>query len=288
MAYFLNNPFIGFEPNKTSLFHTSDPEDLFLKNLKRQPKSWIWRTKEVEYKHNEYGHRCKNIKEINLDNYILFAGCSHTEGIGLPIENTYSYLLAKDLKKDYYNLSLAGCANDIIEYNLITWLATVEKKPDLIVIQPTSTSRFSSVDMFHYPVVVDDAFAASNENVITSGGPWNKDKASRDFVSKSRELKLDDFRTDLSLKAIETVALDIPIVYLFYEEENTENFVADTKYPIVKMEVMDQARDVSLDTGTAHAGIKSNKVWSLRLKKTITKNFENFKHKYRIRRKNHE
>jgi DNA polymerase III alpha subunit len=60
---------------------------------------------------------CKSInikiEDIDLNNYILFIGCSHTEGIGLELQTTYPYLVSEELKCDYYNLGLGGTGIDV-------------------------------------------------------------------------------------------------------------------------------------------------------------------------------
>lgn len=58
----------------------------------------------IDYNLNSYGYRCN---EFN-NQEILILGCSHTEGHGLPIEQTWPYLLSKKLNKDYINLAKGG------------------------------------------------------------------------------------------------------------------------------------------------------------------------------------
>lgn len=279
MSYYFNDRFIGFEPNTSKKFHSSDNEYRFLKNLKKEPRDWIWRTKEIEYDHNRYGHRCKNIEKIDLDNYILFAGCSHTEGIGLPLENTYSYLVADKLKKDYYNLSLAGSANDVIEYNLITWLKTVKKKPDCIVVQPASAHRYTSIN--RYPSINNTEepheWLKNNSQVpciVQARGAWDEDRTSREFVARSRTFNIDHDRADLSLKLIEKVAKDIPVLYFcFMENKDTDFIPRNTNHKVLFITFEDKARDALGTTEKGHAGIKSNEIWSEKIAKAITNNF---------------
>lgn len=82
---------------------------------------------------NSNGHRCKEISEINLQNYILFAGDNGSLGLDKPIEETFPFLIAKTLKSDYYNLSVFNGGLDALRYNLITWV-TRYKKPKAVVI----------------------------------------------------------------------------------------------------------------------------------------------------------
>ena len=57
-----------------------DSRDIFEKLLKTQPADWVYRTKKVKYERNRFGHRCKEIEQVGED-FILFAGCSLTEGL---------------------------------------------------------------------------------------------------------------------------------------------------------------------------------------------------------------
>ena len=132
----LNNDFLGYHPLVHNvLFSGSDTKKLFEENLKIKPDDWYYRTNQISYVRNNNGHRCKNIEEIDLDNYILFAGCSHTEGIGLKLEDTYPYLLSKEMNCDYYNLSMGGIGVDVLSYNLITWFAKIKRPPKLLIVQ---------------------------------------------------------------------------------------------------------------------------------------------------------
>lgn len=132
----LNNDFIGYHPLEHNVaFSGSDTEELFSKNLKLQPADWYYRANPISYVRNMHGHRCNEIENIDLDNYILFAGCSHTEGIGLHLENSYPYLLSKKLNVDYYNLALGGTGADVINHNIVTWFTKVKKPPKLLIVQ---------------------------------------------------------------------------------------------------------------------------------------------------------
>lgn len=52
---------------------------------------------DIEYKYNDFGHRCDNFGEPS-DIPIIYLGCSYTEGIGLPIESSWGYLLAEKIR----------------------------------------------------------------------------------------------------------------------------------------------------------------------------------------------
>jgi hypothetical protein len=140
-----NNDFIGYEPAEHNvLFSGNDDEELYQTNLKTKPIDWYYRNKHISYIRNKNGHRCKDIEDIDLNNYILFIGCSHTEGIGLELQTTYPYLVSEELKCDYYNLGLGGTGIDVLAYNLITWFSVVKQKPKLVILQWSNHVRFIS------------------------------------------------------------------------------------------------------------------------------------------------
>lgn len=142
----LNYPFLGYDvTNFIRNFSGGDEEAPFLKNLNKQPDDWYYRNANVTYSYNEYGHRCKNIAELDLDNYILFTGCSHTEGVGLELEKTYAYQVASALDCDYYNLAMAGTGIDTMIYNLNMWFLLVQKKPKYMFVQWPDETRFTLI-----------------------------------------------------------------------------------------------------------------------------------------------
>jgi len=269
MGFFFNQQFIGHPPNTVSEYHTSDDEDRFLKNLEIRPKDWIWRNKKIIYKHNKHGHRCENPEDIDLNNYILFVGCSHTEGIGLPIEETYSYLVAKELNTDYYNMGLAGAGNDSIEYNLLTWLSTVSKKPRLIVIQPTSMHRYMTVNN-HY--IIEDGFGVKPDGVVIHPrGAWDRERTSRRLVDKLAATGIDTARLDLSIKIVEEI-VDVPVIYFLYSQDKRCDPKIKTRHPVIKGHTKDQARDQDHDTNVGHCGPISNKSWAKQIVETYRAN----------------
>jgi hypothetical protein len=85
------------------------------------------------------------VSEIDLDNYILFCGCSYTEGTGLELEKTFPYLVSNTLGMDYYNLSLGGSGIDAMTYNLVAWSNIVKKPPKAVIIVWTYETRFLSI-----------------------------------------------------------------------------------------------------------------------------------------------
>jgi hypothetical protein len=131
-----DNGFIGHNESSVTLkWAGSDTLENFVKNKKNMPYNWYYNTNSFTYERNSLGHRSKEIKDLDFDNYILFVGCSHTEGIGVRKEDTFPEILSGKLKCDYYNMGLGGTGMDVTMHNLIIWFSVFSKKPKAVVIQ---------------------------------------------------------------------------------------------------------------------------------------------------------
>jgi len=240
----INNGFLGHHSNYHNVnFHGSDSEEVFKHNLKIQPADWYYRTHEITYVRNSNGHRCKEIKDINLDNYILFAGCSHTEGVGLELEKTYSHLLSQKMNCDYYNLAVGGTGIDVLHHNIVTWFAKVKQPPKLLIVQWQVQGRVTVKNFSNDP------------KLWYTYGVWtareNKDVGN--FLSYGNAINFFKSRQVLAKTIIHTVA-NCPIIEL------NINFLGDNKQSIegeLTLEQIDFARDIPVSATKGHLGIKS-------------------------------
>jgi len=174
-------------------------------------------------KYNSNGHRSKDIKDLKLDNYILFAGCSHTEGYGLEIEEVYPHHVSSALNMDYYNLGVGGSGCDVMFYNLMTWLFKYQHKPKLIVLQWSFPLRFARMH--------DDG---DPEHVQTEGS-WSEDKQAS-FAITGERIGYFPLRTRLYYNI--TKQLNIPVVNITFNHFNIKS-VKD----FISMQEHDKARD---------------------------------------------
>ena len=99
----LTNIAIDFKnyDGRDSQFSGMDSKENFTKNLEIHGTNWHYSTKDVFYKRNSLGYRSKDFSEINHDNFFLAMGCSHTEGTGLALDETWSYQIRESLGMDY-------------------------------------------------------------------------------------------------------------------------------------------------------------------------------------------
>lgn len=231
-----NNDFVGYKPNAVLKFSGSDYEQLYYKNLKEKPADWYYRDVDISYEYNSLGHRCKNIEDIDLDNYILFSGCSYVEGIGLELEKTFPYLVSSELKTDYYNLGIGGSSVDIMAHNLINWLSTVKKLPKAVVILWTYTERF--------PTPADDG----SHDFLKFNLPADGDGNAGRFLSLGVQLGYFITKKNLNSRLVRRLYRDTEIIEL--EADDLGRY--------------DQARDT-------HPGIISHEILAKKITKRLTK-----------------
>lgn len=100
----------AYPPNKTLLWCPSDTEKTFLNNLKKYPDNKTlkyYSENPIEYKFNNFGFRTPD--DFNdVDEGNVYLGCSYTLGVGLHLEETWSYKLNQKIGGKFWNLSIAG------------------------------------------------------------------------------------------------------------------------------------------------------------------------------------
>lgn len=201
----------------------SDNEETFKENLLSQPDDWTYRKKEIVYERNEFGHRTKSLSDLRED-FILFTGCSFTEGIGLATEDTYPAIVSEDLRLDFYNLALASSGPDLIYKNLTLWFKNVKRLPKYVVIQQT------------YP---DRAFIPKNGGILPLG-PWfpripkglltpeEKDRFEHLVMSEACEHYFDIMREQFNLYMN---TLNIRVIEIDPDSIEKLDFARDLKHP---------------------------------------------------------
>lgn len=235
---------LGEETAEVNLpYSGADTLQKFCSNLQKMPDDWYYRNRPLDYYHNSQGHRSNNIDKINFDNYILFSGCSHTYGIGLELETTYTYLLSKKLNVDYYNLGLGGTGIDVMFYNVITWLNKFPK-PKCVFLQWTDHTRFLGFR------------TDGPKPIIQPEGHWsvNPNAVKVCFLGSDNGYFFSRAMIFHKLIQSKLASLGIPYVYVSFLGPDTvkipENFFH------VAGPALDKARDVS------HFGIKTNEMYA--------------------------
>lgn len=117
-----------------------DTKQLYNKNLKEkytQLEKYGWIDAPITYKFNSYGFRSD---EFSLDPNIVFLGCSHTCGIGMPIEQTWASIVSKTLGLKNFNLGVGGSSNDTAFRLGQHWIPQLN--PNIVIFLSPERSRF--------------------------------------------------------------------------------------------------------------------------------------------------
>lgn len=224
---------IGYKETGIQEFsqYGSDSLKTYQQNSKDQAADWFYQTTKVFYDRNDNGHRSKNIHHLNND-FILFAGCSITEGIGVRVEDSFAHLMSSHLGLDYYNLALNGGGPDLVAHNIGSWFQNVKLKPKMVIIQWPSKHRV--------------CYREHNDAIFPLG-PWSCKPTDGNVISehawKAYESMIDtdffDHYTDIFKSSIVSLLEIANIKVITFETDD--------------IEILDYARDLK------HPGIESHK-----------------------------
>jgi hypothetical protein len=139
-------------PMKTVLYDSTDTEDLHRVNGMRFPDNWRWHNCPMDYTFNSHGWRMnQEISDIAPDNYLLFVGCSHTVGVGLPIEETFPWIISQKFNMDYINTAVSGISPQFAADTMLTVLNSHPKPAAIIINWPSLYAKvyYDSVRPVH-------------------------------------------------------------------------------------------------------------------------------------------
>lgn len=128
---------VNFLKNNTSYWHSSDSEKSYINNCKKFGNTWrYWNSADqIKYKTNFYGYRSIEFTDIKNDDFFIVLGCSHSFGVGLPLEDTYSNLIACKIGIKYLNCSQGGGAANLIWTNSCLLIKNLKYKPRFVICQ---------------------------------------------------------------------------------------------------------------------------------------------------------
>lgn len=126
-----------------------DSELTYYKNLeyKRfEMEKYGWIGSNFTYKFNSHGFRGDEFN-TGAGTSIMTLGCSHAMGIGLPLENTWTYLVTKRMGLKNFNLSIGGGSNDLAFRLAHNWIRQL--KPKLVIFMITHSTRLEVLDSYN-------------------------------------------------------------------------------------------------------------------------------------------
>lgn len=145
--YFSITKIRNFQAGVTNDWHSMDNAVAY-----KKLKSGItnYKPKDFVYRYNDHGFRSDEFSEKS-DIPIIFIGCSHTEGLGLPIEDTWGYLLITKIRQKtgmnipFWNLGYSGASLDLIAEILFWYSEILDQKPHYVfALFPDIHRRMSS------------------------------------------------------------------------------------------------------------------------------------------------
>lgn len=121
--------------NQTILWNSTDNVDNYRRHLADPKKKYLlenngWIDRAITYTYNSHGFRCGEFNPA--EQAILTLGCSFTEGVGMPQEQTWPYILAQHLNLPCWNLGVGGGSADMcfrLAKHYLSWL-----KPTMVVL----------------------------------------------------------------------------------------------------------------------------------------------------------
>lgn len=143
-SIFFDTPYVKFI-GKSFLWFTSDSEEVYNHNINHRPgdlQKYKWVNSTVVYNINNLGFRGSDV-DIAAPS-VMFLGCSHTFGVGLPIENTWPTMIANALSLQCVNLGMPGASNDSAFRYAYYHIPII--KPKLVVLLSPDSSRFEIIE----------------------------------------------------------------------------------------------------------------------------------------------
>lgn len=214
--------------NKELLWLVADDGSTYLKNLKINKDKLIeynWVDRQIKYTFNSHGFRSE---EFSNDDSVMFLGCSMTVGIGLPVEDTWAYQVAKAVNLKCFNLSIGGAGPDTAFRLANHYIPQI--KPKLVVYLDPPPGRFSLLS------ANGEIYSFITGN-FTSIDPMFR-RYYEHWISLEENITLNSLKHKLAIQAI-------------CREHNIKCVVGDS---YTDMPFVDYARDL------IHAGVKSNKM----------------------------
>lgn len=122
---------------------SGDSEELYQKNLLTkynllEQHGWLGQT--FTYSFNSLGFRCR---EFNNKPSLMTLGCSHTMGIGLPVDKIWPELLASKLNLQCANFGQAGASLDTAFRLCHGYIDRIQ--PQLVVLMTPPGERFEQI-----------------------------------------------------------------------------------------------------------------------------------------------
>jgi len=154
--------------NTTHLWMCDDNEKNFAANPRVK-----WQGVDIQYKYNSDGFRTHEFSDFLNKQVNIALGCSHTEGLGLPIEHVWPSLIEKKLNTPLLNLGLGGGSSDTVA-RILTNISGLFQIQKVFILWPEK-HRFECYD--------------EENNKVYAVGPWSNKEDYFWNMSKANSLQ---------------------------------------------------------------------------------------------------
>ena len=195
--------------NQTLDWLPMDTKELYEKNLKEKYKllkTNDWIDKSFTYKFNSYGFRCE---EFTNESTIMFLGCSHTQGIGLPSECVWPELVSNNLNMHCANFGIGGGSLDTAFRLCHGWIKKINPKIVMLLEPPgirfelAHSNKTSNLSPFlGHDDVIYESFAKD----------WSSNETNNYLNSLKNILAIESL---CSIEGVKFIKIDINELYNF-------------------------------------------------------------------------
>lgn len=178
---------------------------------------------DIEYRYNSQGFRCIEFGEIPKDSFVVASvGDSNTEGIGLPVEHTWSHLLCERLRPLVdadvcnLNLGLGASSNQHVALRACRAMRSPELHPDVVFIAWTYPHRLLYV--YEDGELMDWPFPTEME--MKSREPKIRTKRAYFEQIQSEKFDLSNLMANIMLVQTAAELCRIPVCHSFLTQGN--------------------------------------------------------------------
>ena len=226
---------------KDHLFCEPDTEELFKRNIVRQPSDWIYRNTPITYRSNELVYRHSSFVNVDWSESVVMLGCSMVRGIGVREEDTISQQLSRIIDREVINLGVNG-SSITFACNNVTLLLENYPPPKAVVFVWTDHRRAM---FFETPGKL--AMWGINHQSYIHLGSWNKHTESlKHVITKDPNWAAHTF---FAMKNVRLLCRGIPLVEVTFFPDSA--LIANCHF---LRDQIDFGRDLM------HRGPKTNKL----------------------------
>jgi hypothetical protein len=193
--------------NQELQWHGTDSEELYQKNLITHPEKlskFGWDNREFTYKFNSQGFRADEF-DLSSPN-IMFLGCSHTFGIGLPVESTWAHIVSTSLNFKNFNLGVGGASNDTAFRLAYYWIKQLS--PAIVIHLSTDRTRIE-LHTIDNQVKNITAWNYNFDNTKEFVRHWLANEVNTDMNYLKNTLAIKQLCNDLNIKHIQEEVFNV-------------------------------------------------------------------------------